>query len=51
MLIGQPATAEVFRKAADAALAQAKAQPDNKFKVELAKRTLVRALTEIGGGK
>jgi len=51
MLIGQPATPEVFRKAADAALAQAKAQPDNKFKVELAKRTLVRALTEIGGAR
>jgi xanthine dehydrogenase YagS FAD-binding subunit len=49
MLIGQPATLENFRKAAEAALASAKVQPDNKFKVELAKRTLVRALSEIGG--
>ena len=32
-------------------LASAKVQPDNKFKVELAKRTLVRALTELGGAK
>jgi xanthine dehydrogenase YagS FAD-binding subunit len=46
-LIGQPATPETFAKAADAALAGAKAQPTNAFKIELAKRTLVRALTEV----
>lgn len=49
-LAGQPATPAVFRKAADAALASAKPQAGNAFKVELAKRTLVRALTEVTHG-
>lgn len=48
-LIGQRATPEVFRAAAEAALAGAVAQPTNRFKIELAKRTLVRALAELGG--
>jgi xanthine dehydrogenase YagS FAD-binding subunit len=43
-LIGKPADAAAFRKAADAALAQAKPHPDNAFKIELAKRCLVRTL-------
>ncbi len=46
-LVGQAPSPAVFAKAADAALAGAKAQPSNAFKVELAKRTLVRALTEV----
>ncbi|MFZ0746142.1 MAG: xanthine dehydrogenase family protein subunit M [Terracidiphilus sp.] len=43
-LIGKPADAGHFRKAAEAALAQAKPRQDNGFKVELAKRCLVRTL-------
>ena len=46
-LIGKPATVATFRAAANAALAGAKAHKDNAFKVELAKRTLVRALVEV----
>jgi xanthine dehydrogenase YagS FAD-binding subunit len=41
---GQPATDTVFRKAAEAALRDAKPQSQNGFKVELAKRCLVHAL-------
>jgi xanthine dehydrogenase YagS FAD-binding subunit len=43
-LIGKPATPATFRSAAEAALAKAKPRTDNAFKVELAKRCLVRAL-------
>jgi xanthine dehydrogenase YagS FAD-binding subunit len=43
-LTNQPATEGVFRKAADAALRDAKPQSQNGFKVELAKRCLVHAL-------
>lgn len=43
-LKGKPANAEHFRRAAEAALAGAKPQKDNAFKVELAKRCVVRAL-------
>jgi xanthine dehydrogenase YagS FAD-binding subunit len=43
-LNGKPADAANFRKAADAALAAAKPRTDNAFKVELAKRCLVRTL-------
>ena len=43
-LTNQSATEDVFRKAADAALAGAKPQSQNGFKVELAKRCLVHAL-------
>jgi len=46
-LIGKRATAATFRAAADAALRGAVSHRDNAFKVELAKRTLVRALTEV----
>jgi xanthine dehydrogenase YagS FAD-binding subunit len=46
-LVGQPANARTFRAAAEAALAGARPRKDNAFKVELAKRTLVRALTEV----
>lgn len=46
-LVGQAPSPAVFAKAADAALGGAKAQPSNAFKIELARRTLVRALTEV----
>jgi xanthine dehydrogenase YagS FAD-binding subunit len=44
-LSGAQVNKDVFRKAAEAALADAKPQKHNVFKIELAKRTLVRALT------
>jgi xanthine dehydrogenase YagS FAD-binding subunit len=47
VLVGKPATPATFRAAADAALAGARPHRDNAFKVTLAKRTLVRALTEV----
>src|ERR1700758_69631 len=43
-LMGKSADAATFRKAAEAALAGAKPRTDNAFKVELAKRCLVRTL-------
>src|SRR5579863_3401657 len=43
-LTGKAADAEHFRKAAEAALAGAKPQHDNAFKIELAKRCVVRTL-------
>jgi xanthine dehydrogenase YagS FAD-binding subunit len=43
-LVGQPANTSSFRKAADAALRDAKPQSENAFKVELAKRCLAHAL-------
>ena len=46
-LIGQPATTEQFRVAAQAALAGAVGRGHNDFKIELAKRTLVRTLTDV----
>jgi xanthine dehydrogenase YagS FAD-binding subunit len=44
-LAGHPPGAAVFRRAAEAALADAKPSGDNAFKIELAQRILVRALT------
>jgi xanthine dehydrogenase YagS FAD-binding subunit len=44
-LAGWPPGAAVFRRAAEAALADAKPSGDNAFKIELAQRILVRALT------
>jgi xanthine dehydrogenase YagS FAD-binding subunit len=49
-LVGQKPNVEVFRKAAAAALAGARTQPGNAFKIDLARRTLVRALTETMRG-
>ena len=43
-LIGQPANEANFRKAAEAALHDAKPQTENAFKIELAKRCLTHAL-------
>jgi len=45
-LTGQKAGAAAFRNAAEIALRGAQPKPDNKFKIELAKRCVVRALTE-----
>ncbi len=45
-LEGQEAGEQTFRSAAEAALRDAKPLRDNAFKVELAKRTLLRALRE-----
>ena len=46
-LAGREATIPVFRRAAEAALRGAKPQRDNAFKIELAKRTVVRALQMV----
>jgi xanthine dehydrogenase YagS FAD-binding subunit len=43
-LTGQPANLSTFKKAADAALRDAKPQSENGFKIELAKRCLAHAL-------
>jgi xanthine dehydrogenase YagS FAD-binding subunit len=43
-LTGKPASEATFRKAAEAALRNAKPQSENKFKIELAKRCLAYAL-------
>jgi xanthine dehydrogenase YagS FAD-binding subunit len=48
LLIGHPSSEATFRAAADAALAGAIPRRHNAFKVELAKRTIVRALTRVG---
>src|SRR5262249_20536990 len=44
VLVGQPADASIYRKAAEAALRDAKPQSGNGYKVELAKRCLAHAL-------
>jgi xanthine dehydrogenase YagS FAD-binding subunit len=44
VLVGQPASTSAFRKAAEAALRNAKPQSENGYKVELAKRCLAHAL-------
>jgi len=49
-LTGQPASPETFRNAADLALAGAKGYEHNAFKIELAKQTVVRALTLAAQG-
>src|SRR2546427_217500 len=47
-LVGQPANGANFRRAAEAALRDAKPQSENGFKVELAKRCLTHALQMAG---
>jgi xanthine dehydrogenase YagS FAD-binding subunit len=49
-LIGAPAEAPVFRRAAEVALAQAKPSGDNAFKIELARRVVVRAFALAAAG-
>lgn len=46
-LVGQPATEASFRAAAALAVRDASPREHNKFKVELAQRTIVRALLEV----
>jgi xanthine dehydrogenase YagS FAD-binding subunit len=46
-LVGKAATAATWRAAADVALRGAVPRRENGFKIDLAKRTLVRALTEV----
>ncbi|WP_101789428.1 FAD binding domain-containing protein [Nonomuraea indica] len=47
VLLGGPATEEAFRQAADAELAAATGRPDNTFKIELARRTVVATLRQL----
>jgi xanthine dehydrogenase YagS FAD-binding subunit len=49
-LAGKPANTANFRNAAEAALRGAKAQSENGFKIELAKRCLVHALQTAANG-
>lgn len=49
LLSGKPATAETFRAVAEALLRDAKGFGHNTFKIELAKRAVVRALTQAAG--
>ncbi|HTQ81151.1 MAG TPA: xanthine dehydrogenase family protein subunit M [Thermoanaerobaculia bacterium] len=50
-LVGRKAEEATFRAAAEAALAEARPQKDNAFKIELAKRTLTRALNNVAERK
>jgi xanthine dehydrogenase YagS FAD-binding subunit len=49
VLAGKQASFDTFKQAAHVALAGAKTRPENAFKVELATRTIVRALARAGG--
>jgi xanthine dehydrogenase YagS FAD-binding subunit len=50
ILIGVRGDASVFRRAAEAALADAKPSGDNAFKIELARRVVARVLTLAAAG-
>ncbi len=50
-MTGKTISDAVFREAAEVALREARPQSQNGFKVELAKRTIVRALQTVSGGK
>ncbi|QEN87099.1 xanthine dehydrogenase family protein subunit M [Labrys sp. KNU-23] len=50
ILVGAAPDEAAFQRAAQAALAEAKPSGDNEFKIELARRTLVRALAEAAAG-
>jgi xanthine dehydrogenase YagS FAD-binding subunit len=50
-LLGQPATGASFAEAARRELASARPRPLNAFKVELAQRAIVRALTTLTDGE
>jgi xanthine dehydrogenase YagS FAD-binding subunit len=49
-LVGQRASKELFRAAAEAEMKSAVPHGQNAYKIELAKRTLVRALGNLAGG-
>jgi xanthine dehydrogenase YagS FAD-binding subunit len=50
-LVGKAPTEENFRHAAEIALKDAKGHEHNEFKIELAKRAIVRVLTTISSGE
>jgi xanthine dehydrogenase YagS FAD-binding subunit len=50
MLIGAPADTQLFRRAAEAALAEAKPSGDNAYKIELARRVVARAFALAAAG-
>jgi xanthine dehydrogenase YagS FAD-binding subunit len=50
ILAGSRPSDSAFRRAAEAALADAKPSGDNRFKIELARRIVVRALTLAAAG-
>jgi len=50
LLQGKPATRESFQAAADLIVAEAKPQAGNAFKVELARRAIVRGLEQAAAG-
>jgi xanthine dehydrogenase YagS FAD-binding subunit len=50
ILLGCRPDRAAFQRAADAALADAKPSGDNEFKIELARRIIVRALTLAAAG-
>ena len=49
-LIGQPANEDSFKQAAELALNGAKGYEHNQFKIELAKRAIVRTLSDMASG-
>ncbi|AXK33300.1 xanthine dehydrogenase family protein subunit M [Streptomyces armeniacus] len=49
VLLGSPATEDVFARAADAELAQARPYEGNEFKVRMARRTLIAVLRDLTG--
>jgi xanthine dehydrogenase YagS FAD-binding subunit len=50
LLVGTPATPESFAKAADALLVGAKGLKHNSFKIELARRAIIRGLSQATAG-
>ncbi|GJD85920.1 FAD binding domain-containing protein [Methylobacterium haplocladii] len=50
LLQGKPATRENFQAAADLIVAEAKPQSENGFKIELARRAIVRGLEQAAAG-
>jgi xanthine dehydrogenase YagS FAD-binding subunit len=50
LLVGARADASIFRRAAEAALAEAKPPGENGFKIELARRIVMRALALAAAG-
>ncbi|NEU14210.1 xanthine dehydrogenase family protein subunit M [Methylobacterium sp. BTF04] len=49
-LAGKPATQETFAAAADIVVREAKPQSENAFKIELARRAIVRGLSQAAAG-
>jgi xanthine dehydrogenase YagS FAD-binding subunit len=49
-IVGKAPSADVFRAGAEAELKSAKGYGMNDYKIELVKRTLVRALSDLTGG-